>query len=118
MKTYSVNVTLRAEPDLSGIVEYLQHQLASSSAALRFLDDFEGLVGSLEETPTVFPLVRDELLAHVGYRWAWVSSYMAFFTIDEDALVVNVERVLHGTRNWKAIVGAEGAGPGESLGDS
>lgn len=104
MRRYSVVVTESAERDLAAIVEYLSSSLASSMAALSVLDEFERLVGSLEELPQAHAAVRDEMLALAGYRWAPVGSYMAFFTIDEDAATVNVERVLRGTRNWREIV--------------
>lgn len=104
MRRYSVVVTEAAERDLAGIVDYLSGKLASPAAALGVLDEFERLVGSLEELPHAHAAVRDEMLALAGYRWAPVGSYMAFFTVDEDAATVNVERVLHGTRNWREIV--------------
>ena len=104
MRRYSVVVTDAAERDLVGIVDYLSGKLASPAAALDVLDEFERLVGSLEELPHAHSTVRDEMLALAGYRWAPVGSYMAFFTVDEDAATVNVERVLHGTRNWREIV--------------
>ena len=78
--------------------------LASPAAALGVIDEVERLVGSLEELPQAHASVRDEMLALAGYRWAPIGSYMAFFTIDEDAATVNIERILHGSRNWREIV--------------
>ena len=101
---YSVNVTASAEADLVGIVDYLVKQFGSPSAALRVVDEFEALVASLAELPGAYAFVRDDLLALAGYRWSPVSSYMAFFTVDEDGKTVNIERVLHSSRNWKKIV--------------
>ena len=104
MRRYSVVVTEAAERDLTGIVDYLSGNLASPAAALGVLDEFERLVGSFEELPHAHATVRDELLALAGYRWAPIGSYMVFFTVDEDTGTVNVERVLHGSRNWREIV--------------
>ena len=104
MRRYSVVVTETAERDLAGIVDYLSGKLASASAALSILDEFERLVDSLEELPAAHAAVRDELLALAGYRWAPLGSYMAFFTIDETSVTVNIERILHGSRNWREIV--------------
>lgn len=104
MSRYSVVVTEAAERDLAGIVDYLSRKLSSPGAALGVVDEFERLVTSLEELPQAHAAVRDELLALAGYRWTPVGSYMAFFTIDEDAATVNIERVLHGSRNWQEIV--------------
>lgn len=104
MRRYSVKVTDAAERDLSDIAGYLQARLESPGAAASFLDGFERLVGDLETLPSVHPRVRDGFLAEAGYRWSPIGSYMAFFTIDEPDATVVVERVLHGTRNWKTIV--------------
>lgn len=103
-RRYAVEVTRAAERDLEGITSYLSQRLASPAAALKVVDEFEGLVAALEEQPHAHAAVRDELLALAGYRWAPVSTYMAFFTVDDGAGKVTVERVLHPTQNWKAIV--------------
>ena len=103
MRRYAVVVTESAERDLAGIVDYVSNHL-SNPAAIGILDKFEQLVENLEETPEAHAVVRDELLALVGYRWSAIGSYMAFFTIDEKAGIVNVERVLHGTMSWRKIV--------------
>ena len=102
--SYSVEVTATAEADLARIVDYLSQKLGSPAAALKVVDEFESLAESLEELPKAHALVKDELLALAGYRWSPVSSYMAFFTVDEDAKTVTIERVLHGSRNWMVIV--------------
>ena len=104
MKRYSVVVTETAERDLASIVDYVSEMLANPSAALGIIEDFDALVKSLETLPNAHAAVRDELLALAGYRWAPIGSYMAFFTIDEDTVIVNVERVLHSSMNWREIV--------------
>ena len=104
MKRYTVVVTEAAENDLAEIIDYLAGPLGSPKAALDVVDEFERLVDTLETLPEAHASVRDELLALAGYRWAPVGSYMAFFTVDESSATVNIERVLHGTRNWKEIV--------------
>ena len=104
MRRYSVVVTEAAEKDMVGIADYLSGNLANPTAAPGVVDEFERLVGSLEELPRAHATVRDEMLALAGYRWAPVGSYMAFLTVDEDVATVNDERVLHGSRNWREIV--------------
>ena len=104
MREYTVVVTKTAEDDLGGVVDYLSDSLGNPKAALEFLDGFEHLVDSLETLPSAHAIVRDDLLALAGYRWAPIGSYMAFFTIDEESSSVNVERVLHSRMNWREIV--------------
>lgn len=62
------------------------------------------VVSALEEEPFVYPLVRDDLLAFCGYRWAKASSYMVFFTVDEGAATVDIHRIAHESRNWMQLL--------------
>ena len=97
---YSVFESAHAARDLDMAVSYLLNTLKTKSAATKLLKEYECLLKALEETPTVYPLVRDELLAFAGYHWAPVSSYMVFYTIDEEAREVHIHRIAHGSRNW------------------
>ncbi len=97
---YSVFESAHAARDLDMAVSYLLNTLKTKSAATKLLKEYERLLKALEETPTVYPLVRDELLAFAGYHWAPVSSYMVFYTIDEEAQAVHIHRIVHGSRNW------------------
>ena len=97
---YSVFESAHAARDLDMAVSYLVNTLKTKSAATKLLKEYERLLEALEETPTVYPLVRDELLAFAGYHWAPISSYLAFHTIDEEAKEVHIHRIAHGSRNW------------------
>ena len=102
--TYVVLESDHAARDLNLIVAYLVDTLKSPQAARNVLDDYETLLDALEETPTVYPLVRDELLAFAGYHWAPVSSYMVFFTIHEQEECVVIQRIAHSSRNWTQLL--------------
>jgi toxin ParE1/3/4 len=58
----------------------------------------------LRRCPIGPPAVADERLAAIGYRKLIVKNYIIFFSIDEKAKVVDVERILYGRRNWRAIL--------------
>ena len=100
MKRYTVRESSHAKRDLDAAVSYIADTLKNTDAAKSLLLQYENLIGSLEDFPLSHPLVHDDLLAFVGYRWAGFSSYMAFFTVDEDAKTVNVHRIVHESRNW------------------
>jgi plasmid stabilization system protein ParE len=63
----------------------------------------EALVG-LADMPHRCPPVTDERLASMGYRKLIINNYIAFFTIDEKAKVVDVERILYVRRDWLHIL--------------
>lgn len=101
---YSVYVTESAEADVEGIVRYLMHVLRNPQAARHFLDSYGEVLVMLGELPLSCPNVRDEMLGAMGYRWVPVMSYRLFFTVDDAYREVTIERVLHGSQNWLAIL--------------
>jgi len=101
---YRVRFTKRAESDLYEIDDYISNELNASIAAERFTDALERAIGTLSFSPQGFPKVRDDRLAARGYRWIGVKNYMAFYTIDEQNKIVNVERILYGRRDWQRLL--------------
>lgn len=72
--------------------------------AMEMLEAMEQAIASLEETPHRASAVADERLASVGYRKLIVKKHIIFSSIDEKAKVADVERILHGRRNWRVIL--------------
>lgn len=101
---YSIAVSETAEHDLADIVDYLNARSGGPSAAAAIIDELSEIIDNLTEFPEMYPVVRDEILASVGYRWASAGNYLAFYTIDEEKQSVSIERVLHGKQNWRAII--------------
>ena len=104
MSSWHVAVTTTAERDLTEAVLYIRDALGNSQAANRLLDELEGCAAGLSEQPTRRPLVRDERLSRMGYRWAPVGGHMAFFTMDEKGRTVYIERLLFGRSDWRAVL--------------
>lgn len=106
-KRYRVNETERALNDLTEILTYLVKCLHNRQAAQKLLREYEKAVETLESLPLGFPLVREQTLSFLGYRWIAVENYAAFYTVDEAQGVVNIERVLHRRRNWARLLAQE-----------
>ena len=104
MAEYRVDVSVPAENDLRDIVRYISAQFAAPMTAARMLDDIETALAGLVEMMQKSPSVTDERLAAMGYRKLLVKNYIAFFTIDEKAKVVDVERILYARRDWLIIL--------------
>lgn len=104
MATWHVIFTETAVEDIREAARYMREQLGAPHAALAFLDTVEDKVALLETQPEAYTLVRDFELAKAGYRWCAVGSFLMFFTLDAAARTVNVERVLYGSRDWKALL--------------
>lgn len=104
MASYRVDVSEPAENDLRNIVRYISAQFLAPEIALKLLDEIETALAALAEMPRKCPPVTDERLAAMGYRKLLVKNYIAFFTVDEKAEVVDVERILYARRDWLGIL--------------
>ena len=104
MAAYRIDVSEPAENDLRDIVRYISAQLDAPLTALKMLDMIDEALNGLEDMPQRCPLARDERLAAMGYRKLIIKSYIAFFTIDENRKVVDVERILYARRDWLRIL--------------
>ena len=104
MENYKVDVSESAEEDLLSIVRYIASQFSATETALQMMESIEEALSKLSDMPQAHPLVRDERLASMGYRRINVKNYVAFFTIDEVAKVVDVERILYARRDWASIL--------------
>ena len=102
---YEVYETELAQEDLREACVYLKFRTGGLQAACRLLDGYEDKIGLLEKTPKAFPLVADQMLSSLGYRWVRVSgAYHLFYIIDERSGRVNIERMLHSSRSWEALL--------------
>jgi plasmid stabilization system protein ParE len=101
---YSLNITDLAEEDILATVRYISEVLKNPVAANNLLDEIERHEKILEDTPNIYPFVRDEYLSEKGLKFARIKNYLIFYTIDEDNKIVNVIRFLYGRRDWKNIL--------------
>ena len=104
---YSKYVVIIAEPakeDLVEIDDYISIELNAPIAARNMLLSMHRALGQLSVSPYSQPKVRDDRLAAQGYRWIGVKNYVVFYTIDEQAKLVAVERILYGRRDWAQIL--------------
>ena len=104
MANYRVDVSEPAQSDLRDIIRDISAQLAAPMSAQRMMDAIEEALTSLSDMPHKCSAVSDERLASMGYRKLMVKNYIIFFTIDETAKVVDVERILYARRDWLHIV--------------
>ena len=104
MVRYNVRYAKSARRDLYDISHYIAIELNEPVTALRITETIEKAVESLDTVPHRCVLVDDERLAAMGYRILPVKNYIAFFTVDEEARIVRVERILYNKRDWQRIL--------------
>ncbi|MCH5193877.1 MAG: type II toxin-antitoxin system RelE/ParE family toxin [Oscillospiraceae bacterium] len=101
---YKLIIAQNFKDDLDSILEYISQQLFNPSAADRLLKKTEKKVRNIKENPFLYPTYHDEILAGKGYRYAVVSNYILFYTIDEEHKTVSVLRLVYGGQNILNII--------------
>ena len=102
---YQIVITEPAEQDVALAARYIAAELQNSVAAGRLLDDIESAVSSLEDMLKRYALVKNEILAGLGFRCLPVHNYLVFYIVREETKSVIIERFLYNRRDWNNIIG-------------
>jgi len=89
--------------DVKSCVNYIEHILQNTIAAQSLKDEIKKTYKKIKENPFIYPVVSDEYLASIGFRFAMVKNYMIFYTVEEKQ--INIIRFLYGYRDWMTILG-------------
>jgi len=104
MESYNVCITEPAESDLRDIARYISSQLNAPKAALNTIRAINDAITKLETNALIYPLVRDDYLASLGYRLLVVKNYIVFYVVNEKEKSVDVDRILCSRRDWQNIL--------------
>ena len=104
MDIYKVNITEPAENDLRDIVRYISSQLNAPLAALNMMRAIRKSIAKLKTAPLIHPIVRDDRLSILGYRFLVIKNYVVFYIVIEKEKTVSIDRILYGRRDWMNIL--------------
>ena len=104
MAVYKVSLTEPAGNDLRDIAKYISSQLSAPATALNMIQAIKKAIAKLETMALAYPLVRDDRLAALGYRFLPVKNYMVFYIADKKERAVDVDRILYGRRDWRSLL--------------
>lgn len=90
---YRVRYLSRAVDNLREIRDYIA--LDNPLAADRLLDLMQARIAALKDTPYIYEAFEDNPV----YRRIVVSSYLVFYTVNEEKRTVEIHRILHGAKN-------------------
>jgi len=106
---YKVKFTKDADRDLDDISVYLDARSVSPRRARGFVDAIRTEISlCLSFWPQGYRLADNDRLAEKGFHKLIVKDYLAFFTVDETNNTANVERIIHGKRDWATILTGDG----------
>ena len=97
---YEIRFLTIAEEDFNEIISFIaaDDPNAAEKIALKIERDLE----LLSENPQLGRIPRDEDIKKMGYRFLVVQNYIIFYTIE--AKIIFVHRIIHGARNYKALL--------------
>ena len=96
MSKYKIKILQIAREDIGEIFYYISEE--SSKSALEMTDKIINQIDTLAELPFIGKIVQDNELAKQEYRMMIIDSYIAFYKVIDDEVVVY--RVLHGMRDY------------------
>ena len=97
---YDVRLLRIAEDDLVEIVNYISADRPSAAEALA--SKIEKNLNSLSKNPHLGRMPREDELARMGYRYVVIDNYLAFYTIEEESILVH--RIIHGARDYLQLL--------------
>ena len=99
---YKLDFTKSFHKDVKASVNYIKNVLQNPIAAKRLKDEIKKSYQKVKEAPFIYPVVPDEHLASLGFRFILVKNYMIFYIVEDKK--VNIVRFLYGYRDWKNIL--------------
>jgi plasmid stabilization system protein ParE len=104
VKLYTLNFSKLFYDDVKSSVSYIKEILKAPIAAKRLKDEVKKAYKSIRKTPFIYPIVKDEDLASMGYRFALVKNFMLFYIAEKEEKTINIIRFLYGRRDWLNIL--------------
>ncbi len=94
-----IQYTHTARRDLRKIYAYIAHALLVPDTAMALTKEMIAAVHSLAYLPERNPLYKEEPWHSQGVRFLPVKRYLIFYTVQKDAGVVTVVRILFAERD-------------------
>lgn len=100
-KDYSIEETPLAENQILQIGQYIIEEFQAPETALRVVDRIEQELSKLKEMPERIVLVASEPWRSRGVHKYIMGSYIAYFIIDDENLIVRITAVVLDRMNQK-----------------
>ena len=96
---WTVNYSRDAKEDIRNIYSYIAFELLAPDTAANQYRRIAAAIRKLEEMPMRFPLYKDEPWHSLGMRWLPADNYLVFYFTDEEALRVDIARIMYKGRD-------------------
>ena len=97
---YEIKLSIKAKDDLKSIVLYIKNNLNEPAIANKYAKIIREEIQTLEYLPQKFAIIDDSSIKDLNFRKLIIKNYIAFYRVNEENKIVNVERILYGASNW------------------
>ncbi len=97
---YEIKLSIKAKDDLKSIVLYIKNNLNEPAIANKYAKIIREEIQTLEYLPQKFAVIEDSSVKDLNFRKLIIKNYIAFYRVNEEKKIVNVERILYGASNW------------------
>ena len=101
MEEYKIELSIQAKEDYKNIIRYIKYELLEPNIAKRYAKLIKNEINSLKYNPRKFAIIDYDMIKKYKFRKLIIKNYIAFYRINEDEKIVNVERILYGATDWK-----------------
>lgn len=101
MDKYEIQLSMKAKNDLKSIIKYIKYELLEPTIALKYAQMIRQEIKKLEYLPKKFATISPEIIKYNNVRKLVIKNYIAFYRIDENEKIVNIDRILYGSAEWK-----------------
>ena len=101
LEKYKVQLSIQAKNDYKSIIRYIRYELLEPIIAEKYAELIRNELNSLEYQPQKFAIIDYDIIKKYNFRKLIIKNYIAFYRINEDEKIVNVERILYNGTDWK-----------------
>ena len=104
MNKYKIQFSKDARKDLIDIYSYIRYNLQEPTIAKKLEKRIREEVYKLEDNPTIYAIIKDEIIRKREIRKIKVNNYIVFYKVEENNSIVEIVRIMYGRRNWTKIL--------------
>lgn len=101
LKKYKVQLSNKAKDDYKSIIRYIGYELLEPNIAEKCAELIKNELNSLGYQPQKFAIIDYDIVKKYNFRKLIIKNYIAFYRINENEKIVNVERILYGETDCK-----------------
>ena len=97
---YKIELSIKAKEDIKDLLVYIKSELNEPTIASKYSKIIKEELKTLTYLPQKFAIIDDETIKDLKIRKLNIKNHIAFYRINEDRKIVNVERVLYSGSDW------------------